>query len=1150
MGSLREMSAQWFGESAAQEIEKDVSDWLSSERVQRAKQKWLWELLQNALDAAVAAGQKRLDVSLAQTDGDLLFSHNGAEGVFSQEEFFRLLTRGTSKRQADSESEGRFGEGFAVTHILSRVVKVSGTERRDDGYRRFEVKIDRTGGWQQIADCIRRVIGSVDELAPLESHQDGFAEFRYIGLDERAHEALRRGLSDQLDLILYVLALASVRHGIAVKVSIATNDLRMEYEVVDGSVAKLADSVYQVRVLERRDGDIQLDHEMLLYATATEGHYLIVPVSVEPREVVLPPPGTEWSTPRLFTSFPLLKTNDIPLRCVVAGVLGTAVAPGWQVDKDRFDFNYEDHQAADILKKDIGCIPQFWQWLTGNGYAVAYRVLGVCDTRRETAGEWWRDVLRELVTELVELPAVAVESQPAELYAATKVAFPALPGDTNDGRDEPDDDLVYDVWELTRVAGLAVPAKFVLLDWYIIARGWYKLGVTAVERHDLRGISELVGQRSTLKELVAHRGSPGLSLPGVAEQFLGRLVQAYASYASKLNSTPDFISNAKVYCSQSGQLHTATGELHVDEGVSGDLKHISSSLCSNLPDVLLIAEQSSGTKSDWCLQKLQLKVWKEQDALRHVLDSLQNSGDGQTQPDALVDLLLYLFRHREDTAVMAAVSDWHALPVVTADGGTTSLAERKTHRLLAPEGLLVPDLTQRLALFPRSLILADMYFERLLDKEHDAFKSFLADKQLASADGFFRASVDLDQAGVRLLSASTSEEKHSFRSISMCDVVGLKELLGGAAGDPNSSKPADVLRFLLDYVAAEAAPGWHTAETVTATCTTHGSSCTIELYPAEWLRRAKQDSWVRNSQGDMEPPNGDNLEGLLGQMPESLSSTAARNLLVRLGCDRLNLEIVRFSAGDASRRKTARNALAAIAASAKSESDLQLIQQLWSDHEREKERVNTNHALGEIVQVAVAHVFRESHVAVWGDHIKNLSAHDLKVLGRLASEDLDVEDILLQLRPDSPDGVWVEVKTASSDEVKMTRPQARAAVDRRNGGYVLCVVDFRRREVLRQEAVAAAHEAGADKEAFDRRVADLAPKLVDCIKISRVGTEIRPKLFQYADVECPDSETGVRVESGGSPRFVIPASLWDGEAAISLEAWIDTLPAVEAAERE
>jgi hypothetical protein len=1140
MSKLREMSGLWFSENAAQEIEKDVNDWLSSERIPRAKQKWLWELLQNALDAAIASGQKQLEIGLSQVNGDLLFKHDGAGGEFSQEEFFRLLTRGTSKRQAGSESEGRFGEGFAVTHVLSRIVKVSGVEHRDDEYRRFMVTIDRTGSWQQIADCIGRVIDSVDGLTPSEKQEKGFAEFRYIDLDERAHEALQRGLCDQQSLIPYVLSLASVRYDIAVKFHVATEQLQADYEVTDGSVARLSDFVSQVRVLEHPRGGSSIAHDLLMHATAAKGHYLVVPVHTETREVVLPRPDEEWPVPRLFTAFPLLKTSDVPLRCIVAGTLGTASTSGWRVDKDRFDFNYEDQQAADILKADIGRIPQFWRWLMENDYANAHRVLGIGDTKREVGTKWWHGVLREMAGGLCAAPSVAVDTPAARWCKASEVMFPALPGDANSSHDAAQADSVHDVWELCKMAGHIVPAEAHLLDWYVIARDWSELGAP-VRRLDIRQVSEAVGRHENINDLATSDVLHSLS-PDAVGEFLGRLVQAHASYVAKVGSTPDFVSDARVYCSQSGQLHVASDGLRIDNGVSEDLKGVASGLDSGLRQVLLIQAQSSGDRADWCLRRMAMKAWAESDALRHVLDSLADNAAAQHSPGSLLGLLLYLFRHQRDSATMAAVGDWHAIPVVTSDGSTETLTKRRQLRVLAPRGMLKPTLNKHVALYPGGLILADSYAESVRAEDREAFASFLVEKRIASADGFFDEAVSLDQGDVRALSVVALPDPHSFESVLLRDVVGLQTLLSAAAGSKNRDTITNTLRFVLEYVVTD--ERWQFRTPVDAPCSTHrGAHCDVTLWPAKWLARVKETAWIMNEREEFENPNRHNLEGLLGSVRDALAKPQACVLLELLGCDRLDLAVARFSDSKEA-RQAARDALAAIATGAHSLTDLEAIRRLWSEHEDRRNLVNSNHALGEIVQIAIAHVLKKRQVAVWGDHIKNLPEHDLKVLGRLADADADIEDILIQLCPASPQGVWVEVKTASTSEVKMTEPQARAAVDRCDGGYVLCVVDFRERGTLRQEVVAAAQEASLDKEAFSLRAADLAPRLVDCIRVSRVGAAIRPKLTQYVDTGQPDADTGVRVEAGGSPRFVIPASLWSGDTALMLDAWVGSLPEV------
>src|SRR5688572_7240783 len=83
--------------------------------------RWVWELLQNARDAASSA--KPVAVRVAMDDGTLRITHNGKP--FALSEIAHLIYHGSTKQNLD-DNLGRFGSGFISTHLINREVRVRG----------------------------------------------------------------------------------------------------------------------------------------------------------------------------------------------------------------------------------------------------------------------------------------------------------------------------------------------------------------------------------------------------------------------------------------------------------------------------------------------------------------------------------------------------------------------------------------------------------------------------------------------------------------------------------------------------------------------------------------------------------------------------------------------------------------------------------------------------------------------------------------------------------------------------------------------------------------------------------------------------------------------------------------------------------------
>ncbi len=139
-----------------------------------AAERWIWELLQNAKDSSI--GQDKVRVELILTDTYVEFKHSGKPFTISDIQSLihqtsqkeRIQSNNSSKdskvqskEQADLEFEaecekiidgavpentGKFGTGFLTTHLLSRIVEISGIYQNafdSEKYHRFSITLDR-----------------------------------------------------------------------------------------------------------------------------------------------------------------------------------------------------------------------------------------------------------------------------------------------------------------------------------------------------------------------------------------------------------------------------------------------------------------------------------------------------------------------------------------------------------------------------------------------------------------------------------------------------------------------------------------------------------------------------------------------------------------------------------------------------------------------------------------------------------------------------------------------------------------------------------------------------------------------------------------------------------------------------------------------
>lgn len=113
---------------------------LLKNRVDEAKKRWFWELLQNASDY-----NESVNVKLTIDDNKVVFSHDGAP--FSLRDTLNLISPDSNKLDdtLHKDNIGKFGTGLVSTHILSSLLEIDGLciDEKEELYK-FFVQLDRS----------------------------------------------------------------------------------------------------------------------------------------------------------------------------------------------------------------------------------------------------------------------------------------------------------------------------------------------------------------------------------------------------------------------------------------------------------------------------------------------------------------------------------------------------------------------------------------------------------------------------------------------------------------------------------------------------------------------------------------------------------------------------------------------------------------------------------------------------------------------------------------------------------------------------------------------------------------------------------------------------------------------------------------------
>ena len=135
---LRDLKDQKSYSIPAKRVMEHLKPILS--KSQDLRQRWMWELLQNASDLGDNV-KARFEI----TADRLKFSHNGKP--FTLDEAYNLIMPDSTKDDETTHKKsviGQFGTGFISTHILSKIIQIEGIIEDDEHLYSFSFHLDRS----------------------------------------------------------------------------------------------------------------------------------------------------------------------------------------------------------------------------------------------------------------------------------------------------------------------------------------------------------------------------------------------------------------------------------------------------------------------------------------------------------------------------------------------------------------------------------------------------------------------------------------------------------------------------------------------------------------------------------------------------------------------------------------------------------------------------------------------------------------------------------------------------------------------------------------------------------------------------------------------------------------------------------------------
>jgi hypothetical protein len=249
------------------------------------RQRWIWELMQNAQDANAT----ELTVSLE--NNNLSFSHNGVP--FSEEDITHLIFHGSSKPELIGK-RGKFGTGFMTTHLLSKRVNIKGN--LEDG-RSFDFELTREANNDpEMAGALNTSWDNFKTSIQPEKRFE-ITTFSYLDLEPMAISTVENVLRNLPYLMPYVLVFS----GQISKVTVRFEQNESLYYIDD----KVSQDDIKTVFFQSEDSKDIVPYKMIVHRLENNKGEIAIPLSLDNKIVELP-----VNVPRLFITFPLIGTDQ------------------------------------------------------------------------------------------------------------------------------------------------------------------------------------------------------------------------------------------------------------------------------------------------------------------------------------------------------------------------------------------------------------------------------------------------------------------------------------------------------------------------------------------------------------------------------------------------------------------------------------------------------------------------------------------------------------------------------------------------------------------------------------------------------------------------------------------------------------------------
>jgi hypothetical protein len=1019
----KEVAIEHVKQKAARDILNGIKDWRSN-RISTAKRRWLFELIQNAADTAKARQKDNLRIEINQSKNNITFKHNG--GYFTLDEISAVIYGGSTKPYTpDSEYIGKFGTGFLVTHIVSRLVEVKGFVKENERQiYTFEMKINRESNDEDgISQSIEECFSQLNKSCLFNSNdRELCTEFVYQLNDDLSREAAEAGINELTMNLPYVFAFNDIIQEIEINKEKFKSQRKKSEDEESGSITVI---------------DIKSDQNRLptIFVKKDKDNEVAVSIAVNGNKII-----TLEKLPRIYVGMPLIETADyvfIPL------IINSSK---FEPTKERDALDSQSEINKKLLSRAFELYKELLQQISDKNIDSLFRTVDIrlISDERITQNPLWKNfnqnICQTFADIINEIPLVRT------VEGKKKIIDTVFPDDKFNGKPL-NGDIFKKFYELVTVIKKNIPIKEEVEPWLDSAKRLKETenlsgNVSIYTLKDMRDeLVEFVKQQKSFPTFEIFNEKYGLTN---SKQFLLSFVEILNEVYKQNEVSSEFINY--LLPDQGGvigPLKWDNGQLHIDKNIPDDVKDIIQKIGWEIRQELLDNDFAKYEVSrDFIRSELNIdnaldKLIKS-DELKPSENKIKKEEEWDDNIWGWVELFRWCIKNGK------IQKDF---PVIVKERKIKNIGELEEESFIIPFKYM--DIDEKYEeIFPETRIMHFKYFEN--ENSQDMIESLKKYKLFVTKLPLYKNNLTLGynklESILKEKTGQLSKIDHSME-VEETNVSSMPFFEQEVEGRISQSQERGKLlfRFIVEYIINHD-DSWEKTIQVNCEC----KEKVHKIIPSHWLASLKSDDWVpyRTKEDGEEKivkreATKESIENLL--TAEELNELIKNNpdkvikFLPHFGFDELDLTIKLHSIETGKLEKEIRQEVSVLVDITDIVPDLSQIVKDYPNKFREaieklKERLEKeplkaeNKRIGENLEKIVEKIFEDKDFTVRPIYIGG----DLEIW----PEDIEGWDSgLIEINP-----YLVEVKFTSGSRVHLSKAQSEKARDKKEY-YIVLVVE-------------------------------------------------------------------------------------------------------------